>query len=84
MQHFSRYGRSLSRMSGKRSAHAINQQIDAMTVRRLQDIQPGDLVRYAGVVRDFRFSTTNRNRQWRRSDNHLQRRGVCGAWNKVA
>ena len=47
MQHFSRYGRALSRMSGKGSAHAINQQIDAMVVRRLRDIQPGDLVRYA-------------------------------------
>lgn len=47
MQHFSRYGRALSRMSGKESSHAINQELDVMVVRRLQDIQPGDLVRYA-------------------------------------
>ena len=34
-------------MPGKGSAHAINQKIDAMVIRRLQDIRPGDLVRYA-------------------------------------
>ncbi|EGQ64296.1 hypothetical protein GGI1_24601 [Acidithiobacillus sp. GGI-221] len=47
MQPFSRYKRALSRMSTKIPAHELNQKMDLMVIRRLQEMQPGDLVSYA-------------------------------------
>lgn len=47
MQPFSRYKRALSRMPGRISTRELNQQVDAMVIRRLQEMQPGDLVSYA-------------------------------------
>ncbi len=47
MQHFSRYNRALSRMAAKTSAQERNRKIDERAIRGLQDIHPGDLVRYA-------------------------------------
>ncbi len=47
MQPFSRYQRALSRIPSRISTRELNQQIDTMVIRRLREIQPGDLVRYA-------------------------------------
>lgn len=47
MRPFSRYNRALARISARIPPHELNQQIDAMVIRRLREIQPGDLVRYA-------------------------------------
>ena len=46
MQRFSRYSRALSRIAAKTSAQERNRKIDEMVIRGLQDIRPGDLVRY--------------------------------------